>query len=844
MALIPKNPSSMLRSYRLQSSRFTFFFCLILIHMLFTRGFTQDNLESIDSTRQIINAIPLLEIPQESFDVVKKLHDDIFPVLSKPVVTEVQPEVDSLRNEIEQLGELTESLLQESLPYSFYQSVLIKWARVQDNIESPERELRDHSKSQVEIATYLNYEIERWNKTKRVEIDIDNLDNISQRVDEIIFVIDSANTIMLDSARQVLYWLNEIAKMKLQINDYIVRLDVTKQMQLYDLLIVRSDPIWGIKADGDSSKVFIINQALYDFGIDDSIEYFNSNKSSFIKLGFVFLFILGVLLWLRVKYKTLSKELELEPSSGIFIVQKPFVSAILLSLLWVMWAIPEMPYFLDKIVSILFLIPFLFIFHGVIHKPLRNSLYYFFIIFLVVNLSPFFHIGTLTSRITTLIESILIAAFFFWFIRKRKRIKPESKAANFWYQFLSFISPMYLIFIVAAIVANIIGYETLDKLVSYGVLVSVLIGLIFGTSFFALRGLVILFTATILVNISNNIRKNKESFLGSLERLLWTVTVLAWFYFTLDGFELWEPLLNWGRGVLAIGYKFGNIQITIGGIINFFLIIFFSWLISKFIRLILQEEILARFNLPRGIPMAISSLTQYTLVFIGVVLALAYAGFDLQNLGIMAGALGVGIGFGLQNLVGNFISGLILVFERPVTPGDIVKVDNYEGTVVSIGIRSSVIRQWDGSRIIVPNSDLISNKVLNWTMTHYERRFIIRIHTPPDTDPDKVIKLMTEAATKEELVLESPHPITYFIGIVDQALTFDLFFWVSRDILIAKSNVNLAVQKTLKKAGIKVLLPRKFEILEGPEKAGSSSAPKGRSGTSAGSAKQTPVKNG
>lgn len=753
-----------------------------------------------------------MDIPQQAFEIVQEMQGNVFPVLAEPVVSEVQPELDSIRYEIEQLGELTESLLQESLPYSFYQSLLIKWYRIQDDILRPEQKLKDQSISLAEIAGMINHQIERWGKTKREELKNETPDNISQRVEEIISLIDSTNTIMLDSARQVLHWLDEIAQMKLQISDYTARLDVTEQMQLYDLLIVRSDPIWALKAEGDSTKVFTINEALYEFGIDDSREYFSSNKSTFIELGIVFLVILSVLLWLRMKHKTLPEDLILEHSSGVFIVQRPFVSAVMLSLLWVIWTIPEMPYFLDKIVSILFLIPFLFIFHGVIQKPLRQSLYYFFFLFLVVNLSPFFYLGVATSRIAALVESLLIAAFLFWFIRKRKQIEPQNKASNFWYQFLNFISPPYLILIVAAIIANIIGYENLDKLASYGILVSLLLGLIFGSAYFALRGLILLFTATTLINISNNIRNNKDSFLGSLDRLLWTGTVISWSYFTLVSFELWEPLLKWGRGVWVIGYEFGNIQITIGGIINFFLIIVFSWLISRFIRVLLQEEILARFNLPRGIPMAISSLTQYILVFIGVILALAYAGFDLQNLGIMAGALGVGIGFGLQNLVGNFISGLILVFERPVTVGDIVKVENYEGTVVSIGIRSSVIRQWDGSRIIVPNSDLISNKVLNWSMTHYERRFIIRIYTAPDTDPDLVIKLMTEAAAKEELVLEDPAPTTYFIGIVDQAHAFDLFFWVSNEILVAKSNVNLAVQKNLRKAGIKVLLPKKLEI--------------------------------
>jgi hypothetical protein len=208
-----------------------------------------------------------MEIPQQAFEIVQEIQGNIFPVLAEPVVSDVQPELDSLQDEIEILGELTESLLQESLPYSFYQSLLIKWFRIQDDIKGPEQILKDQSISQAEVATFINYEIERWGKTKREELNNETPDNITQRVVEIISLIDSTNTIMLDSARQVLYWLNEIAQMKLQISDYTARLDVTKQMQLYDLLIVRSDPIWALKADGDSTKVFVINQALYDFGI-------------------------------------------------------------------------------------------------------------------------------------------------------------------------------------------------------------------------------------------------------------------------------------------------------------------------------------------------------------------------------------------------------------------------------------------------------------------------------------------------------------------------------------------------------------------------------------------------
>jgi small-conductance mechanosensitive channel len=138
----------------------------------------------------------------------------------------------------------------------------------------------------------------------------------------------------------------------------------------------------------------------------------------------------------------------------------------------------------------------------------------------------------------------------------------------------------------------------------------------------------------------------------------------------------------------------------------------------------------------------------------------------MQNLSLLAGALGVGIGFGLQNIVNNVISGLILAFERPVTVGDIIEVTGNEGVVQKIGIRASVIKQYDGSEVIVPNAELISSKVINWTLSKYTRRLTMTIHTHKETATDKVLKLMKEAVSRVE---------------------FALYYWASRNILDCKS---------------------------------------------------------
>jgi small-conductance mechanosensitive channel len=303
------------------------------------------------------------------------------------------------------------------------------------------------------------------------------------------------------------------------------------------------------------------------------------------------------------------------------------------------------------------------------------------------------------------------------------------------------------------------------------------------------------------------IHEKKQKLKSWLNNGLGIFTVVYWLYISLNNFLLWDSIQELAIKIWNIGYQFGKITITVGGILGFFLIIVLAWVVSQSIRLLLQIELLGRFELPRGVPMAVGSITHYTLMITGIILALSFVGIDLQNLSLLVGALGVGIGFGLQSTVNNFISGLILAFERPVTVGDIVKIGEHDGVVVKIGLRASIIRQWDGSQIIVPNADFVSVKVLNWTLTKYERRITLTLRTHLDTDPDLVLRLMKEAIEGSEYVLSNPVAKSYFLGVKEKHLEFELLYWISGNILVSRSEVNLAVQKLLKKEGIRFELP-------------------------------------
>ena len=175
----------------------------------------------------------------------------------------------------------------------------------------------------------------------------------------------------------------------------------------------------------------------------------------------------------------------------------------------------------------------------------------------------------------------------------------------------------------------------------------------------------------------------------------------------------------------------------------------------------------------------------------------------------MAGALGLGIGFGLQTVISNFISGLILIFERPILPGDTVEVNNLLGTVNRIGIRSSNIRTFDGAEVVVPNNNLIANELINWTLSDNIKRVEIIVGTTYGSDPNEILKILFNVASQNEDALKTPLPLALFSEFGDSSLNFRLLFWVPYELgLQAKSDVSIAIYNRFKELGIEIPFPQ------------------------------------
>jgi small-conductance mechanosensitive channel len=255
----------------------------------------------------------------------------------------------------------------------------------------------------------------------------------------------------------------------------------------------------------------------------------------------------------------------------------------------------------------------------------------------------------------------------------------------------------------------------------------------------------------------------------------------------------------------------GEIQVSLGDMFAFILTIVLAFGLSRLIRFFLEEEAFPRMQLRRGVGNAIATLLQYTILLLGFALALSAAGMDFSRVALFAGAFSVGIGFGLQSVVNNFVSGLILLFERPIQIGDMVEAGTLRGEVRRIGARSSTIRTFDGAEVIVPNANLITEPVVNWTLSDRRRRLDLEVGVAYGTDPEAVLELLRGVAEAHSSVLETPNADALFLEFGDSSLNFRLRVWIPRfeEGFTIRSELGVAINAALRDAGIQIPFPQR-----------------------------------
>lgn len=280
--------------------------------------------------------------------------------------------------------------------------------------------------------------------------------------------------------------------------------------------------------------------------------------------------------------------------------------------------------------------------------------------------------------------------------------------------------------------------------------------------------------------------------------------------------DVWEYL----KGLVADFYEtlstpfahIGETEISVNSLLYFLLSILVLLYLAKKARQLLVNKILARSNINEGIKQSIGTIVFYLIIILGFIIIFQSAGLNLSALGVVAGALGVGIGFGLQNITNNFISGVIILFERPIKIGDRVELGEVSGDVVKIAARATTVVTNDNISIIIPNSEFISGRVINWSHNNRMVRFRIPVGVSYNEDPDVIEKLLMEVANEHDGILKSPAPSVAFSDFGESSLDFQLWVWTIKFTnrpTVLKSDLYFAIFRKFKEHNIEIPFPQR-----------------------------------
>jgi small-conductance mechanosensitive channel len=288
--------------------------------------------------------------------------------------------------------------------------------------------------------------------------------------------------------------------------------------------------------------------------------------------------------------------------------------------------------------------------------------------------------------------------------------------------------------------------------------------------------------------------------------------------------NLWHGLVSFLSTPLL---KIGSLQLSIRTLVYLTILSILLVYFSRKATSLLSERILAKKNIDIGVRQSTATILRYILITAGFIIILQTAGIDLTTLNVLAGAVGIGVGFGLQNITNNFISGLIILFERPIKIGDRIEVGNVEGDVAHIKARSTTVVTNDNIAIIVPNSYFITQHVVNWSHTGKNVRFKIPISVSYRSDVRLVEKLLLEVAAENPDVLGNPPPAVRFSAFGESGLSFELRVW-SESLMHRKarliSNLNFAIIDKFRNHGIEMPFPQRDVHLHIREKSDPSAA--------------------
>jgi potassium-dependent mechanosensitive channel len=688
------------------------------------------------------------------------------------------------------------------------------WLRLLETNVARQSDLSNRAATINQDIATLNTERTQWRATLAERPQADPELAAIELARESLPQIDTLQARATGQLRQIAELQQRVRAEDAVATDLLDRVNRQRREAQRQLLQRDSLPLWKFKQrrePGESSENDI--RSLITNYPKFGSRFFRDRSSILVAMIVFFLLLLACSTALR---RTLgeSRELSISQSQLLEMVKHPIALSVLgaltFGIIFGFWV----PVWLLGLLGVALVIPVLRFLPGLI-APYWRPLLYLLAISFVITVVRFTAAPTLplTRDLDALFDFAVIAIFLRITLRQSFR---EAVRTGFWPRLIIRVSRLGIALLAVALIANVAGFARLAQVVSRSTTYSAFLAVIL---FMSVRGAILSMSVilrTERASVLVTVRTRKSVILTWAERILATLAVLFWMSVTASSFMIRDQLSEAIVSVLTWRITFGTLSFSIGSVLTVVLVLLIGLGFSSAVKFVLREEVLSRFRLSRGLPDLITTLFYYGLIIIVVVLAFGAAGVEFSRLTVLTGALGVGIGFGLQNIVNNFVSGLILQFERDIHVGDIVEVGGMSGEVRRIGVRASTVQTGQGAEVIVPNADLVAGRVVNWTLSSERRRIDFPVAVAHGNDPRRVIDVLMRTALANSGVMTDPAPKVLFQGMTENALLFELRFWAPdrASYIELQSEVGLAVTESLRAEGIEIPQDRMMKMIE------------------------------
>jgi potassium-dependent mechanosensitive channel len=625
----------------------------------------------------------------------------------------------------------------------------------------------------------LLHDSQVWRETLKIARTPEAPTELARRVEALLAAIAATRTNVEKRRAEIMRLQSRVATQDFKVTEAIELIWNARERTVNQLLVKDSQPIWLVGHAERGEQIAADSQESWTAQMNTLVNYIQRRAGVFALHGAILAALIAAMYWMRQRTAAWAIE-DPKLARAASALAVPVATALVLAFMLSRWMYPQAPRVLWAVIGLAALVPTVIVLKRFVTPVLLPVLYALIAFFLVDQARAIAASVPLVPRLMFLGEMLAGAGFSLWFLRRVRSAyaAPAFERARRMYTAAG--AAVGVLFAGAA-VTNAIGYVALGNLLGTAILRSGYFAIILYAFVEILDALMAFLLRVRPLSLLAMVQRHRDLLRRRTRFVLNGLAILWWVLSVLDRLILRERVVGGLQRALTTELEVGSISISAGDVIVFGLVVWASFLVSRFVRFILDEEIFPLARLQRGLPYAISNTLHYAILVTGFLVAVAAMGFDMTKFTILAGAFTVGVGFGLQNIFNNFVSGLILLFERPVQIGDMIQLDdNTSGIVERIGIRASFVRSLSGSQVIVPNSKLISERVINWTLAGQQRVVEVPISVAHGSNPKRVIEVVEGVAKSHPLVRKDPPPEALLTKPGPDAMGFELHAYTDR----------------------------------------------------------------